>query len=55
MKLSLILTAILVLTITSVGNAQIELLFNGVQLEESLQSAKDKMEPFTEKMVLFEV
>jgi hypothetical protein len=55
MKSSLILTAILVLVIINHNNAQTEVLFNGVELQESLQSAKAKMEPFAEKMELFEV
>ena len=55
MKLSLNLTVILVLIGISMCNAQIELLFNGVQLQESLEGAKDKIEPFAEKMELIEI
>ena len=55
MKLSLALSAIMILAIIGHNNAQSEILFNGVEIQESVQSAKSKMEPFTEKMELFEV
>jgi hypothetical protein len=55
MKVSIILSAILVLTIINASNAQTAALFNGVELGESLQSVKAKMRPFAGKLALFEV
>lgn len=55
MKLSIILTSILALTVIANSNSQTEVLFNGVELEESLESAKAKIHPFAERMELFEV
>ena len=55
MKLSLALSAIMILAIIGHNNAQSEILFNGVELQESVQSAKAKMGPFAEKLEIFEI
>ncbi|UCD62208.1 MAG: hypothetical protein JSV59_06505 [Flavobacteriaceae bacterium] len=55
MKLLLTLSAILVLIITNHISAQSEVLFNGVELQDSFQSTKAKMEPFAEQLEIFEI
>lgn len=55
MKLSLSLSAILALIIINHISAQSEVLFNGVELQDSFQSAKAKMEPFAEQLEIFEI
>ena len=55
MKLPLTLSVILVLAVINHNCAQSEVLFNGVELQDSFQSTKAKMEPFAEKLEIFEI